>query len=60
MLRTLFACLITQLVTILFVVLKLTKSISWGWVWVMSPLWVPIACLAFSLTIAGIVFLLRR
>ena len=28
------------LLTILFIALKLTKVISWTWVWVLSPLWI--------------------
>lgn len=27
------------LLTIVFIVLKLTGSISWSWFWVLSPLW---------------------
>lgn len=29
--------------TIVFVVLKLTGNIDWSWWWVLSPLWIPIA-----------------
>ena len=28
------------LLTIVFIVLKLTGVISWSWVWVLSPLWI--------------------
>ena len=28
------------LLTIVFIVLKLTKVISWSWVWVLSPIWI--------------------
>ena len=28
------------LLTIVFIVLKLCKIISWSWVWVLSPLWI--------------------
>mgnify|MGYP004731678747 FL=1 len=28
------------LLTIVFIVLKLTKVISWSWLWVLSPLWI--------------------
>jgi len=30
----------TGLLTILFVVLKLTGFINWSWLWVLSPLWI--------------------
>ena len=29
------------MLTILFIGLKLTGFIDWGWVWVLSPLWLP-------------------
>ena len=28
------------LLTIVFIVLKLCKVISWSWLWVLSPLWI--------------------
>lgn len=30
-----------QTLTIVFVVLKLTKVINWSWWWVLSTLWIP-------------------
>ena len=30
------------LLTIVFIVLKLCKVISWSWVWVLAPIWIPI------------------
>lgn len=30
----------TGLLTIVFIVLKLTGTISWSWWWVLSPLWI--------------------
>ena len=32
----------TQLLTIAFIVLKLTKVITWSWWWVFAPLWIPV------------------
>lgn len=40
---------------IVFIVLKLTGNIEWGWMWVLSPLWIPVALLLASILIAGIV-----
>ena len=40
---------------IVFIVLKLTGNIEWGWLWVLSPLWIPVALLLASILIAGIV-----
>ena len=33
----------TGLLTIAFIVLKLTKVIDWSWWWVISPIWIGIA-----------------
>lgn len=34
------------LLTIIFIVLKLLKIITWKWIWVLSPLWIEaIICL---------------
>lgn len=41
------------LLTIAFIVLKLTGVISWSWVWVLSPLWI-----GFALLLAIIVIIL--
>lgn len=31
------------LLTIVFITLKLLKVITWSWLWVLSPMWIPIA-----------------
>ena len=31
------------LLAIVFIVLKLTGVISWSWLWVLAPIWIPIA-----------------
>lgn len=31
------------LLTILFIALKLTGVIAWSWLWVLAPLWMPLA-----------------
>lgn len=28
--------------TIIFIVLKLCNVITWSWVWVLSPIWIPV------------------
>ncbi len=35
------------LLTIAFVILKLTHYIDWSWWWVASPLWIPLAIVIF-------------
>ena len=39
--------------TIAFIVLKLTEVIAWSWWWVLSPIWIPAACV-----VAGLAFLI--
>lgn len=31
------------ILTLIFITLKLTGHIAWSWLWVLSPLWIPIA-----------------
>lgn len=54
----------TGLLTIAFVVLKLTHVITWSWVWVLSPLWISVAiALVVGVVIAvvaAVVAALRR
>ena len=33
----------TGLLTVAFIVLKLTNYIDWSWWWVLSPIWIPVA-----------------
>lgn len=39
------------LLTIAFIVLKLTGHIEWAWVWVLAPSWIPIAVLLILIVI---------
>ena len=43
------------LLTLLFIGLKLTGYITWSWVWVLSPIWIPIS---IALAIISLVILL--
>ena len=43
------------LLTIVFIILKLTHVIDWSWVWVLAPAWIS-ACL--GIIIVAIIFLL--
>jgi len=29
------------ILTLIFIVLKLLEVITWSWIWVLSPLWIP-------------------
>lgn len=43
---------LATLLTVAFVVLKLTGVITWSWVWVLSPLWISFAL--FLVVLIGI------
>lgn len=45
---------LANVLTIVFVVLKLCHVISWSWWWVLSPLWITFGLLA----ICGILYLI--
>lgn len=39
------------LLTIVFIVLKLCGVIKWSWLWVLSPIWIPLALVVVILLI---------
>ena len=43
-----------QLLTLAFIVLKLTKVIAWSWWWVLAPLWIPILIAVVAVVLAVI------
>ena len=49
--------LLSTLLLVAFIILKLCNVITWSWLWVLSPLWIPIA---FSLIIIGLAMLWGR
>lgn len=42
------------LLTILFIALKLTGYITWSWLWVLCPIWIPIAIFLVCTVIIGL------
>lgn len=50
----------TGLLTIVFIVFKLTKVIDWSWWWVVSPLWIPVAITLVVLVILAIYWGVKR
>ncbi len=48
------------LLAIVFIVLKLTGFIAWSWLWVLAPLWIPLAIVLLIGLVAVIVIALRR
>jgi len=47
-----------ELLSILFIGLKLTGHIGWSWWWVLSPVWIPVCIGLAILIIVGIVRLI--
>ena len=45
------------LLTIVFVTLKLCKVITWPWIWIFAPLWVPFS---IGLIICIILFIISK
>lgn len=43
------------LLTIVFIVLKLTHVIDWSWWWVLSPLWISFGLFLAILAVVGLV-----
>lgn len=47
------------LLTIAFIVLKLTGCITWSWWWVLAPSWVPLALVLGVLAVLGVILLVK-
>jgi len=48
------------LLAIVFITLKLLHKIAWSWWWVLSPLWISAAFVAFVLLIIVLVAVVKR
>lgn len=46
---------ILSILLVAFIVLKLCGVITWSWLWVLSPLWIPIVLLLAILLIVGVI-----
>lgn len=44
--KTNMAIVAMILTSVVFVVLKLTESITWSWLWVLVPIWGPVLLIA--------------
>ena len=40
---------------VIFIILKLTGNITWPWIWVLAPFWIPWAIVIGILIIIGLV-----
>ena len=46
------------LLTIAFIVLKLTNYIDWDWVWVLSPIWISLLLAILTVLVLVIIFVI--
>lgn len=51
---------ICGVLAIVFIVLKLCHVIEWSWVWVLAPIWIPLAIVGVLLLILGIIAFLSN
>lgn len=47
----------TGLLAVLFIALKLTGTVSWPWIWVLAPLWVPTVAVFSILALLAVCYL---
>jgi len=43
-----------DLLLIAFIILKLTGIITWSWIWVLAPLWIPFVLVILFFIVLGI------
>jgi hypothetical protein len=48
----------TSLLLVLFIGLKLTGYITWSWIWVLCPIWLPLAIALGAMGVVGIITVL--
>ncbi len=51
---------LASVLTVVFVVLKLTDNIDWSWWWVLSPLWISFALIFALVVIVGLTSAVKR
>ena len=49
-----------SLLFILFLGLRLTNFISWSWIWVAAPLWIPFSLFVFVMFLVGLLHCISR
>lgn len=50
----------TEVLTIIFVVLKLTKVITWSWLWVLSPIWISVLLWIFFVILFALLVIIFK
>lgn len=50
----------TGFLALIFIVLKLIGVINWPWLWVLSPIWIPLVILILPLIILPLIVLIKN
>ena len=50
----------TEVLTIIFIVLKLTKVITWSWLWVLSPIWISVLLWIFFVILFALLVIIFK
>jgi hypothetical protein len=51
---------LTGVLLVMFIVLKLTNLINWSWLWVLSPLWIPVGMVVVFTVLTALVVLIME
>lgn len=51
---------LTGILLVIFIVLKLTNLINWSWLWVLSPLWIPIGIVVVITVLISLILLIME
>lgn len=49
-----------EVLTLIFIVLKLTGNISWSWVWVLAPLWIKLILIVIAILLTAIAVAIKK
>jgi hypothetical protein len=49
---------VSGLLGVAFIVLKLTHTITWSWLWVLAPFWIPLAFVLGVIALFGLGYLI--
>ena len=49
-----------EVLTLIFIVLKLTGNISWSWVWVLVPMWIELILIVVAILLTAIAVAIKK
>ena len=49
-----------EVLTLIFIVLKLTGNISWSWIWVLAPMWIELILIVAAILLTSIAVALSK